>query len=71
VTYSVKNLQERFGVGEATVLGWIQSGELEAIDTRRSGSTRAKWRVTQEALNRFESKRSTMPKTRRMKGGGS
>ncbi|HQZ65466.1 MAG TPA: helix-turn-helix domain-containing protein [Planctomycetaceae bacterium] len=60
-TYSVKQLQERYGVGEHTVLGWIKSGELRAINTRRSGSNRPKWRFTEEAVSQFELIRSTSP----------
>ena len=53
-TYGVKDIQERYGVGMHTVLGWIHSGELDAVDVRRTGSSRPKWRITKEALEAFE-----------------
>jgi hypothetical protein len=38
-TYGVKDLCERFAVGEHTVLGWIRRGELRAINvSRKPGS---------------------------------
>ena len=30
MTYGIKDLCERYGVGEHTALGWIRSGELNA-----------------------------------------
>ena len=59
VAFSLQDLQERFGVGEHTVLGWARQGELKAIDVRRSGSSRAKWRITEEALIEFETSRAS------------
>jgi hypothetical protein len=32
MTYGIKEICERFAVGEHTVLGWIRLGELRAID---------------------------------------
>lgn len=60
-TYSVKQLQERYGVGEHTVLGWIKHGALKAIDICRVGSRRPKWRVTEEAVREFELLRMKVP----------
>lgn len=60
-TFGVKQIQERYGVGEHTVLGWIKSGLLKAVDIRRVGSSRAKWRVTQESLAAFEALRTPSP----------
>lgn len=59
-TYSVKDLQNRFGVGEHTVLGWIRRGELRAINIGRKPTGRPKWRITQEALDAFEQLRSNV-----------
>jgi transposase len=60
-TFGVKDLQERFAVGEHTVLGWIRRGELRAINVGRKTDGRPKWRITPEALNEFELLRSATP----------
>lgn len=68
---SVKEICDRFGVGENTVLGWIRSGELGAINVgRRQGTKKPRWRITAEALATFELLRTTtppLPRTRRRK----
>lgn len=62
MTYSVKDICQRFGVTETTVRTWIHSGELRALNCGRSLAKRKpRWRVTQEALDKFERLRSTMP----------
>jgi excisionase family DNA binding protein len=62
---------ERYGVSEHTVLAWIRSGELRAINVgRRPGARKPRWRVTAEALRAFEERRTpttTPPRTRRPK----
>lgn len=70
MTYGVKDLTERYGVGEHTVLGWIHRGELKAIDVSRQRGGRPKWRVTAESLEAFELSRTPTPpapRTRRRK----
>ena len=54
MTYGVKDICERYGVGEHTVLGWIRNGELKSIDVSRKRGGRLKWRITQKALESFE-----------------
>ena len=70
-TLSVRDLCERYGVGEHTVLGWIRSGELRAVNVGRKPSARKpRWRITQEALEAFELARAptpSLPRTRRRK----
>ena len=70
-TLSVHDLCERYGVGEHTVLGWIASGELKAVNVgRRLGAKKPRWRITQEALEAFEQLRTATPpapRTRRRK----
>jgi len=52
---SVRDLCERYAVGEHTVLGWINRGELKALNVgRRLGTKKPRWRVTAEALAAFE-----------------
>ena len=61
MTYAIKDLCERFAVGEHTVLGWIRRGELRAIDVSRNRGARPKWRITQDALDAFEQLRTPTP----------
>jgi transposase len=73
MTYGIKDLCERFCVGEHTVLGWIRRGELRAIDVSRKLGSRPKWRITQEALDQFEAARTPnppLPRARRRKRPG-
>ncbi len=59
MTLTVKDLTERYGVGEYTVLGWIRSGELRAINVGRSlRAGKPRWRITQQALEAFEQLRT-------------
>lgn len=58
-TYSVTEVKERFGVGEHTVLMWIKSGELRAINVARGTGKRPKWRITAESLAAFELSRES------------
>ena len=72
MTYSVKQVAERYAVNEATVRTWIRSGELRALSiNRKLGAKKVRWRVTQESLTAFELLRSAspppQPKTRRRK----
>jgi excisionase family DNA binding protein len=61
-TLSVKDLTERYGVGEQTVLAWINCGELRAINVgRRPATKKPRWRITQEALAAFELARTRSP----------
>src|SRR5687768_11565615 len=54
-TLTVREVQERYGVTEHTVLGWIRSGELKAINVGVTpGKKKPRWRITQEALDAFE-----------------
>jgi excisionase family DNA binding protein len=61
MTYGIKDLCERFAVGEHTVLTWIRRGELKAINVGRKPGGRPKWRVTEEALAAFEQLRTPTP----------
>jgi excisionase family DNA binding protein len=61
-TLSVRDLCERYGVSEHTVLGWIRSGELRAVNVgRRPGTKKPRWRITAEALQAFELARTPTP----------
>jgi excisionase family DNA binding protein len=61
-TYSVSDLAERYGVTPHTVLDWIHSGDLAAINVgRHRGAKKPRWRITQQALEAFENRRALMP----------
>lgn len=61
-TLSVRDLCERYGVTVHTVLGWIRSGELRAVNVgRRLGAKKPRWRITVEALEAFEQARTATP----------
>ncbi len=63
---SVRDVCHRLGVGPHTVLAWIGSGELRAINAaRRAGSKRPNWRIPPESLTAFEAARSVAPPTPR------
>lgn len=60
-TYTVKELTEYLKVNEHTVLAWIHSGELTAIDVSPTRGGRPKWRITREAVESFEVARMPAP----------
>lgn len=68
---TIREVAERFAVGERTVIGWIRSGELRAVNCgRRPGSKKPRWRMTAESLAAFELCRTHTPpppRTRRRK----
>lgn len=52
-------LGRRWGVNPAKVIGWIRSGELDAIDlSSRPGIGRPRYRISTEAIELFESRRA-------------
>jgi len=61
-TLSVRDVCERYGVSEHTVLSWIRAGELRAVNVgRRALAKKPRWRITQEALEEFEQARTPAP----------
>ena len=56
-------IANRFGCKPETVIAWIRSGELAAIDLARRGSLRPRYRISPEALATFEQTRSVVPRT--------
>ena len=55
-------IAKHYAVGVGTVLGWIRSGELAAINVG-SGPLRPRWRVMPDALEAFERRRASQPAT--------
>jgi hypothetical protein len=57
--YTVQDIRRRYAVTVHTVLGWIRSGELPAVNVgRRPGAKKPRWRITQQALEAFELRRA-------------
>lgn len=54
-------LAREWGVTPETILAWIASGDLEAFDARRPGSSRPRWRIERDALADFKRRRSAKP----------
>jgi hypothetical protein len=52
-----RDVAERLAVDVEAVLALIAAGTLRAIDVRRPGSKRARWRIAAEALTEFEEAR--------------
>lgn len=69
MTYSVKQICDRLGVNEHTVLAWINvTGELKAINVGvEPGKKKPRWRITAEALAEFEESRTKAPKVKPVK----
>jgi hypothetical protein len=67
--YSVNDVSQRYSVNLQTVLGWIANGELKAINVGRApGRKKPRWRITQDALDAFELRRTpttTQPRAKR------
>jgi excisionase family DNA binding protein len=60
--FTVKAVAERLGVQQGAVLGWIAAGELSAVNVARNrAGERPRWRISADALQRFELGRLTTP----------
>jgi excisionase family DNA binding protein len=67
-TLSVRDVCKRYGVGEHTVLTWLRSGQLRAVNvSRRPDAKKPRWRITQDALEAFELARTHTPPPPRTK----
>jgi excisionase family DNA binding protein len=68
-TFLIGDVSKQLVVSDKTVRGWITAGELRAINVaRKRGAKKARWRITQEALDAFLAARTpgpAAPKTRR------
>lgn len=69
--FTVQEIKRHYGVTVHTVLGWIRSGELAAVNVGRNPDARKpRWRITQAALDAFEAARTPTapaPRVRRRK----
>lgn len=59
---TVQQVAERYGVRPHTVLAWIKCGDLAAINVGMSRTRkRPNWRISDKAIESFETVRSTTP----------
>jgi hypothetical protein len=49
---------KKYGVTAATVNNWCHNGDMGAVNVATSASTRARWRMSDEDLERFDERRS-------------
>ena len=55
MTFTIRDLCNRYSVHENTVLQWVHSGELKALNVGKApGKLKPRWRITEEALAAFE-----------------
>lgn len=55
-------LARRLAVKPEKVRAWILRGELEAVDVSdRAGLGRPRWRISQQAIEKFLARRSAQP----------
>jgi excisionase family DNA binding protein len=70
-TFSIRDVCERYGVSEHSVLSWIRNGELTALNVGRTpAGKKPRWRITEQALIEFEALRTPtppLPRTKRRK----
>lgn len=69
-TFSPKEIAIKHRVSQHTVLGWIHSGQLIAIDISDPKSRRRKYRVSRASLEAFHAERQVMPKNAAAKSRG-
>jgi excisionase family DNA binding protein len=60
--FTIHEIAERCGVSVRTVRAWIRANELKAINVARTaGGRKPRWRITQAALDTFETLRTSGP----------
>lgn len=52
----------RFGCKPETVLAWIRSGEIAALNLAQPGTLRPRYRISPQALADFEIRRTVVPR---------
>jgi hypothetical protein len=62
MTYTIRDICNRFNVNEHTVTAWIRRGELIAVNVGTApGLKKPRYRITEASLANFELLRSTSP----------
>jgi hypothetical protein len=57
--FTVRDIQFRYHVTQATVLQWIHSNQLKAINVGRPAGWQPRWRITEQQLTEFEAERES------------
>ena len=60
--YTPPQVAKRFRVHAAKVLGWINRGELRAVNIADREGGRARWRIASESLDDFLRRRESSPR---------
>jgi hypothetical protein len=60
-SYSVRQLARRWSVNPDKIRGWLRRGELQGVNVAGTLAGRPQWRITAEAVARFEACRSSTP----------
>jgi excisionase family DNA binding protein len=60
---SVRDVAEALGVNATKVIGWINRGELRAVNVaaRTGAGCRPRWRITEKDFKCFEASRTVVP----------
>jgi excisionase family DNA binding protein len=59
---TVRDVMDKYQVNQMTVLRWIRSGELRALNVGRSvRGKKPRWRVPADAIAEFEARRAAVP----------
>jgi excisionase family DNA binding protein len=56
-----REVARQFAVDQHTVLAWISAGLMPALDVRRPGAARPRWRIEEADLAEFRRRRSATP----------
>jgi len=59
---SAAQFAARYGIGLRKTLAMIAIGELDALNMATDPRARPQWRITPEAIERFERRRAAQPK---------
>jgi excisionase family DNA binding protein len=59
--YTVADLAKRLRIGRDKVRGFIQRGEIVAVNVAGTLAGKPQWRITAESVERFENRRSSAP----------
>ena len=66
MNFTVAQVAERYAVSSGTVLQWLNSGQLAGFSVNRSlNKRRARWRISEAALQIFEQSRTPAAPVRR------
>jgi transposase len=58
-TLTVRQVAAHYGVGPRKIIAWLERGELVGINVASKATGRPRWRISQDALQAFERRRSS------------